>query len=541
MSSLADLPELIGFFSYSREDDEDSHGALSALRERIQRELRGQLGRSMKTFRLWQDKEAIPSGTLWETEIKNGVAQSVFFIPIITPTVVRSPYCRFELEAFLAREAALGRSDLVFPILYIKVPELEDGARRKDDPVLSIIAKRQYLDWREFRHRDVHSTDVKEAVERFCAHICEALDRSWLSPDERKVQEEATARQSAETERKRQDDEAERREVDARQKAAEVQARERAEGERRQREAAAEQKRAEAQRQRAEDERLRKEAHATRRAEEEERRRLRRSEARPLWPPSRPALMAGSLIGLAVLGAIGVWLVFVGPTPVPAPAPAPVAQAPAPPPAPAPIAHAPVTTPAPAPTTPVPVPVAPTHATDAPLSPATERALKPKDTFKECANCPEMIVVPAGSFTMGSPANEQGRHSDESPQHTVTFARQFAVGEFALTFDEWDACVADGGCSDYEPSDKSWGRGRRPVINVSRDNATAYLAWLSRKTEKPYRLLTEAEWEYAARAGTTTAYYWGDDIGKGNANCNGCGSKWDNRQTSPVEIGRAHV
>ena len=127
MSSLADLPELVGFFSYSREDDADSHGALSALRSRIQGELRGQLGRTAKTFRLWQDKEAIPSGTLWETEIKNAVAQSVFFIPIITPTVVASPYCRFELESFLAREAALGRSDLVFPILYIDVPALEDS------------------------------------------------------------------------------------------------------------------------------------------------------------------------------------------------------------------------------------------------------------------------------------------------------------------------------------------------------------------------------------------------------------------------------
>src|ERR1700686_4862641 len=93
MGSLADLPELIGFFSYSREDDKDSQGALSALRSRVQAELRGQLGRSSNTFRLWQDKEAIPSGTLWETEIKNAVAQSAFFIPIITPTVVASPYC----------------------------------------------------------------------------------------------------------------------------------------------------------------------------------------------------------------------------------------------------------------------------------------------------------------------------------------------------------------------------------------------------------------------------------------------------------------
>src|SRR5580658_5011085 len=161
MSSLADVPELVGFFSYSREDDQDSYGALSALRDRIQRELRGQLGRSMKTFRLWQDKEAISAGKVWELEIKAAVSQSVFFIPIITPTVVGSQYCRFELEAFLGREAALDRDDLVFPILYIRVPALEDSTRTSEDPVLSLIAKRQYVDWREYRLRDVNSTEVK--------------------------------------------------------------------------------------------------------------------------------------------------------------------------------------------------------------------------------------------------------------------------------------------------------------------------------------------------------------------------------------------
>ncbi len=116
-----------------------------------------------------------------------------------------------------------------------------------------------------------------------------------------------------------------------------------------------------------------------------------------------------------------------------------------------------------------PAPAASTQA--APLSPMQEKALKPKDTFKECANCPEMMVVPAGSFTMGSPASEAERSADEGPQHMVTIARQFAVGRFEVTFDEWDACAADGGCIGYKPSDEGWGRGRRPVINVSWDNA----------------------------------------------------------------------
>ena len=174
------------------------------------------------------------------------------------------------------------------------------------------------------------------------------------------------------------------------------------------------------------------------------------------------------------------------------------------------------------------------------LSPAQERALKPTDTFQECTNCPAMMVVPAGSFTMGSPANEVGDYSAESPQHTVTFDRQFAVGRFALTFDEWDACVADGGCNGYSPPAR-WGRGRQPMIYVSWDYAKAYVAWLSRKTGKPYRLLSEAEFEYAARAGSQTAYPWGKDIGKGNANCRDCGSQWDRKQTAPVGSFPANV
>jgi formylglycine-generating enzyme required for sulfatase activity len=171
------------------------------------------------------------------------------------------------------------------------------------------------------------------------------------------------------------------------------------------------------------------------------------------------------------------------------------------------------------------------------LLPDEERGLKPKDTFKECSNCPEMIVVPAGSFTMGSPRSEPARYADEGPQHTVTFARPFAVGRFALTFDEWDACVADGGCDGYKPSDQDWGRGRRPVINVSWNDAKAYIDWLSKRTGKTYRLLTEAEYEYATRAGTQAANPWGNvgnEIGRNNANCRVCGSQWDNKQTAPV-------
>ena len=133
------------------------------------------------------------------------------------------------------------------------------------------------------------------------------------------------------------------------------------------------------------------------------------------------------------------------------------------------------------------------------------KSREPGAVFKDCDDCPEMVVVPAGSFTMGSPASEKDRDSDEGPQHRVTIPKPFAVGKFEVTFEEWDACVTGGGCNGYRPMDRGWGRGRRPVINVSWQDAKAYVGWLSRKTGKSYRLLTEAEWEYASRAGTTTA------------------------------------
>jgi formylglycine-generating enzyme required for sulfatase activity len=133
-----------------------------------------------------------------------------------------------------------------------------------------------------------------------------------------------------------------------------------------------------------------------------------------------------------------------------------------------------------------------------------------------CPQCPEMVIVPAGKFTMGSPPTEEG-HSDRETQVPVTIARPFAVGKFAVTFDQWDACVADGGCT-YRPGDEGWGRGNRPVINVNWDDANAYAEWLSRKTGKAYRLLSEAEREYVTRADTTTPYWWGSSVTPEQAN-----------------------
>jgi formylglycine-generating enzyme required for sulfatase activity len=144
------------------------------------------------------------------------------------------------------------------------------------------------------------------------------------------------------------------------------------------------------------------------------------------------------------------------------------------------------------------------------LTAAQEKAAKPGGDFKECeTGCPTMIVVPAGKFMMGSPESEKDRDDEEGPQHEVTIPKPFAVGKTEVTFAEWDTCVAAGACS--YASDVTLGRGDRPVINVSWDDALQYVGWLSRISGKKYRLLSEAEWEYAARAGSQTRLSFGDD------------------------------
>ena len=145
----------------------------------------------------------------------------------------------------------------------------------------------------------------------------------------------------------------------------------------------------------------------------------------------------------------------------------------------------------------------------------------------------EMVIIPPGSFRMGCVS---GRDCDDNefPVHRVAIPQSFAVSKYEVTFAQWDACVRSGGCGGFSPRDNGWGRGNRPVINVSWDDAQAYVSWLSAQTGEQYRLLSEAEWEYVARAGSQTAYSWGNEIGSNRANCDGCGSQWDDRQTAPV-------
>jgi formylglycine-generating enzyme required for sulfatase activity len=142
------------------------------------------------------------------------------------------------------------------------------------------------------------------------------------------------------------------------------------------------------------------------------------------------------------------------------------------------------------------------------VAPLSAPAQTGGSSFRDCAECPEMVVVPAGEFVMGSSQAESG-HKDEKPQHTVRIARPFAVSKYEVMFREWDACTAAGQCP--AAADDGYGRDNYPAINVSWTDAQGFVAWLSAKSGQRYRLLSEAEWEYAARAGTTTAWFWGPE------------------------------
>ena len=141
---------------------------------------------------------------------------------------------------------------------------------------------------------------------------------------------------------------------------------------------------------------------------------------------------------------------------------------------------------------------------------------------------PEMVVLPAGNFRMGC-VSGMDCCVDEEPVCEVVITSPFAMSKYEVTFEDYDRFTYPD-----KVDDEGWGRSRRPVINVSWDDATAYAAWFSEQTGKRYRLPTEAEWEYAARAGSATKYSWGNDIGHNRANCAGCGSQWDDEQTAPV-------
>ena len=189
---------------------------------------------------------------------------------------------------------------------------------------------------------------------------------------------------------------------------------------------------------------------------------------------------------------------------------------------------------------------------------ADRAASQPGHRFQECRNCPEMVVLPPGTFKIGSPLDEPLRRDNE-PQKEITIARSFALSRTSVTWDQWESCVRDSACdgsaidaalrtgANGEPNAeyRDWGRGARPVVGVSWYDAQVFVGWLNAKTDEDdaYRLPSEAEWEYAARAGTTTAFPWGPELdhdhGNFGAAAGGLGGKAEGRdvwvdETAPV-------
>lgn len=158
---------------------------------------------------------------------------------------------------------------------------------------------------------------------------------------------------------------------------------------------------------------------------------------------------------------------------------------------------------------------------------APAAAIRMLEPFRDCDGCPEMVALPPASFVMG---RDRGDPS-ERPAHEVRLARAFAIGRTEVTAEEWAACVAAQACAPLEVE----ASGRSPARNLSFDDAERYAAWLSATTGKAYRLPTEAEWEHAARGGTRTVYWWGDEVGTGHADCSDCGGAWDRRR--PADVG----
>ncbi|WP_083841460.1 SUMF1/EgtB/PvdO family nonheme iron enzyme [Bradyrhizobium sp. STM 3843] len=163
-----------------------------------------------------------------------------------------------------------------------------------------------------------------------------------------------------------------------------------------------------------------------------------------------------------------------------------------------------------------------------PSKPQATAERAPSSTLQDCAECPELVLIQPGTFAMGST-----EIPFEGPIHDVSIRNPFYIGRYEVTYAEWDACLVDKGCT-YRPDDRGLGRGRRPVTNVDWNDAKAYIGWLSRKTGKTYRLPTESEWEYAARASTTSPYFWGRTIEKDHANCWGCTTE---PRKSTIEVG----
>ncbi|MDH3664788.1 MAG: SUMF1/EgtB/PvdO family nonheme iron enzyme [Alphaproteobacteria bacterium] len=515
------------FLSYAHADDDFLGGAISELRKDIEKAVPFVSG---QRFKIFQDKDVIGFGQDWLDRLEEALRQARFLIPILTPSYFESKPCRDEVFRFLAYEAAAGRNDLVLPIYLQDTPLVENAEQGTHDDLAVRLADRQYRDWRQLIHATPESAERRAAIIALAREISEAASRS--------VPRRSTPPPEAHPP------------IDVAVRLAELEAKFDAERQRN------EQLVAELTDEKAKNREL---AEAPARFEGQ----AKREEIERQAPGVPRSFYLGGA-ALAFFIGVGSWMAGQGGSSsseiellrrqnrelieqldarkaelvqsqravaaLQASAAADQAgddkvaelteQVEA---LSAQLADSKQALAAARENEPRAFEKALTELKGAPAD--QEKTPSAGETFKDCNDCPEMVVIPAGSFEMGSPEDEEGRQDNEGPQHAVTIGAPFALGKYEVTFDEWDACVAAGGC-DHKPDDEGWELGTRPIGDVSWKDAQQYAAWLSRETDEPYRLPSEAEWEYAARAfpvsqgSKGTAYAFGDRITQEQANFN---------------------
>lgn len=503
----------LAFLSYTRADDAATGGLITSLKDVLETDVRYVTGRPIEIF---LDTDDIELGQDWRDRLESAIQNARFFMPVVTPSYFHSDPCTFELSRFHALEQAAARNDLILPVYLQTADVLEKEELRGSSPLATLIHTRNWADWRRLYPEPLESTEGKRLVRDLSVKIKSAIERAppvpvAAMPFQRRVEQLETENAAltrdvanlragevriveleASLENAKQESNKSRREADSAQQLVERTKRELAE---------------EIETIRADNQALTTRSHqpTPSNAEVPSRRMW-------LWPAIGTAALSG-LAGWWIGGLDRAGLETEIATREKAidelenrnkDVVAELEQA-----------QSEITE--------LRQEVsgrgARIESLEAKVAELTPPPLpEPGTVFQDCEHCPEMIVVPAGKFTQGSPADEAGRGDDEGPQRDVAIAKQFAVGVHEVTFAEWDACVADDGC-DHQPEDQ-WGRGRQPVMRVSWNDAQDYVSWLSTETGKKYRLLSEAEWEYLARAGTNTPFHFGKTISSDEANYN---------------------
>jgi formylglycine-generating enzyme required for sulfatase activity len=450
------------FLSYTRFDDNFLNGGISALREALELAVQA---RTARKFNIFQDVDDIKPGDAWRKKLDRAIEAAQLFIPILTPSFFESEFCRDEAEAFLAYEARAGRDDLVLPIYLIDTPKLDDDDQRAADDLAKRLYERQYDDWRPLLYRLQHE-EIRPRIHELAQAIASSIAKNGQAvqpPSEPTLPKDVMDRLAALEAQLEERDQAIADERSRRKRAESALLNEKAKNRQLAEAPAAFEGQVEEAKKtevtlRSEIEELKAQLDASEQAAAAKENEL--QEANQAFVAMRNAHQEPKRASVIISSA---------------------------------------------------------EETD-----ASDTIYEPLSLFRDGDHFPEMVVIPAGSFFMGSREFEPGCQDNEWPRHRVNIDT-FAIGKYPVTFNEWYAFILAGGC-DHDPDDAGWGRGKRPVINVSWEDAQQYVAWLTSETGEDYRLPSEAEWEYAARAFPlseglkTTAYAFGDMITKELAN-----------------------